>query len=143
MSWSTVSNAFFKSRKITPLTMPLSILKVDRSRYNTQTLDRIRLCFRMKPRFSDAFLVSHRIMQRQRMQNIYVLALETCDVAFKFSPLRLVSSFAMREPTSVSRVPICNQRLKKKINRAELLFLGCGVCMFGPCIVFICSAMLF
>ena len=27
------------------------------------------------------------------MQNIYVVALDTCDVALKFSPLRLVSSF--------------------------------------------------
>ena len=34
----------------------------------TQTFDRIRLCFRMKVRFSDAFLASHRINQRQRMQ---------------------------------------------------------------------------
>ena len=34
----------------------------------TQTFDKIRLCFRMKVRFSDAFLASHRINQRQRMQ---------------------------------------------------------------------------
>ena len=34
----------------------------------TQTFDRIRLCFRMKVRFSDAFLASHRINQRQRLQ---------------------------------------------------------------------------
>ena len=34
----------------------------------TPKLGRIRLRFGMKVRFSDAFLVSHRIMQRQRMQ---------------------------------------------------------------------------
>ena len=43
----------------------------------------------MKVRFSDAFLASHRINQRQRMQ----ILLHVSDVAFKFSPLRLVSSF--------------------------------------------------
>ena len=36
----------------------------------TQTFDRIRLCFRIKVRFSDAFLALHRINQRQRMQKI-------------------------------------------------------------------------
>ena len=123
--------------------MPLSILKVDRSRYNTQTLDRIRLCFRMKPRFSDAFLVSHRIMQRQRMQNIYVLALETCDVAFKFSPLRLVSSFAMREPTSVSRVPICNQRLKKNKPSRITVFRVWGLYVWSMyCFYLLCHVIL-
>ena len=30
----------------------------------------MRLCFKTKVRFSDALLVSHRIIQRQRMQNI-------------------------------------------------------------------------
>ena len=44
-------------------------------------------------RFLDAFLVSHRIMQDKESKNIHVAALDTCDVAFKFSPLRLVSSF--------------------------------------------------
>ena len=43
----------------------------------TQTFDRIRLCFRMKVRFSDAFLVSHIINQRQRMHWIYMLLLLT------------------------------------------------------------------
>ena len=51
----------------------------------TQTFDRIRLCFRMKVRFSDAFLASraHRINQRQECKNIHVIALDTCDVVFK------------------------------------------------------------
>ena len=50
----------------------------------------------MKVRFSDAFLASHRINQRQRVdkecKHIHVLGLVTC-LAFKFSPLCLVSSF--------------------------------------------------
>ena len=58
----------------------------------TQTLDRIRLSFTMKVRFSDAFLASHRIMQRHRMQK-YICCCSSCDVAFNFSPPRLVSSF--------------------------------------------------
>ena len=36
----------------------------------TQTLDRIRLSFTKKVRFSDVSLVSHRIMQRHRMQRV-------------------------------------------------------------------------
>ena len=47
----------------------------------------------MKVRFPDAFLASHRINQRQECKNIHVASLDTYDVAFKFSPLRLVSSF--------------------------------------------------
>ena len=53
----------------------------------------IRLCFRMKVRFSGTFLYHNRVIQRQRMQNIHVVALDMCEVAFKSSPLRLVSSF--------------------------------------------------
>ena len=34
----------------------------------TQKLDRMRLCFRIKVRFSDALLVSNKMIQRQRMQ---------------------------------------------------------------------------
>ena len=45
----------------------------------TKSLDRMRLCFKTKVRFSDVLLVSHRIIQRtitqykirQRMQNIF------------------------------------------------------------------------
>ena len=55
----------------------------------TQTFDRIRLF--QNERFSDAFLVSHGINQRQRCKNTHVVALDTCNVAF--SPLHLVSSF--------------------------------------------------
>ena len=46
----------------------------------------------MKVRYFDAFLVSHRIMQNKECNNIYVVALDTCDVAFKFSPPRLIDS---------------------------------------------------
>ena len=49
----------------------------------------------MKVRFSEAILASHPINQRQRMQKYIcaAAALDTCDEAFKFSNLRLVSSF--------------------------------------------------
>ena len=55
----------------------------------TPKLDRTRLCFRMKVRFSGALLVSHRIMQRQRMQK-YMLYLLLARMVWS---LRLVSSF--------------------------------------------------
>ena len=38
---------------------------------DSKTLDRMRLCFKTKVRFSDALLVLHIIIQRQRMQNIF------------------------------------------------------------------------
>ena len=51
-------------------------------------------CFRMKVRFSDPFLASHRINQRQRVdkecKHIHVLGLVKC-LAFKFSPLTSMS----------------------------------------------------
>ena len=48
----------------------------------------------MKVRFSDAFLASHRINQRQRMQKYTCCcSCRVSDVAFKFSPLCLMSSF--------------------------------------------------
>ena len=56
----------------------------------TQTLDRIRLCFRIKVRFSESFLALHRITQKERMQKSTFR--RSCH-ALKFSPLRLVSSF--------------------------------------------------
>ena len=46
----------------------------------------------MKVRFSDTFLASHRINQRDRMQK-YKCRCVSCNVALKFSPLLLVSSF--------------------------------------------------
>ena len=51
------------------------------------TFDRIRLYFRMKVRFSDSFLASHRINQRERMQK------HTCHCSWhtlKFSPRLLL-----------------------------------------------------
>ena len=56
----------------------------------TQIFERIRLCFRTKVRFSLAFLASHGINQKQRMQKY------TCRGSWhplKFPPLHLVSSF--------------------------------------------------
>ena len=52
----------------------------------------MRVCFRIKVKFSDVLLVSHRIIQRQSLQNILLLLfvrLTRGDVAFKFSPLPL------------------------------------------------------
>ena len=43
----------------------------------------------MKVRSSNAFLASH----RKECKNIHVVALDTCDVAFKLSTQHLVSSF--------------------------------------------------
>ena len=80
----------------------------------------------MKVRFSDAFLASCRINQRQRMQKYTCCCFwHVSDVTFKFSPLHLVSGFwllAVRafvlcnsflslasEPISVSILPTCDQ----------------------------------
>ena len=58
----------------------------------TQTFDRIRL-FQNESKVSDAFLASHRKLKDKERKNMHVLALHVSDVAFKFSPLRRVSSF--------------------------------------------------
>ena len=70
-----------------------------RSNNNTNIRRQNKTVLRMKVRFSDVFLASHRINQRQRVdkecKHIHVLGLDRC-LAFKLSPLYgllLVSSF--------------------------------------------------
>ena len=63
-----------------PLTISDSWWKSPTSRVTiiTQTLDRMRLCFRIKVRFSDASFVSHEIIHRQRMRK-YITCCSSSD----------------------------------------------------------------
>ena len=80
-------NRLLEALTLTSLESPIGRITII-----TQTFFRIRPCFRMKVRFSDAFLVSHRINHRQRMQKIYMLLLLTsvwCGVQVLISASRV------------------------------------------------------
>ena len=79
----------------------------------TQTLHRIRLCFRMKVRFSDAFLVSHSYNAKTKSAKIYMLLILTRDGAFKFSPLPLMSCYVIHFSVYLSQ---------REVERTDLAF---------------------
>ena len=85
----------------------------------------------MEVRFSDAFLASHRINQRLRVdkecKHIHVVGLDTC-LAFKFSPLCLILPLIQHSSPSEKKTPFAltqNSHAENMHNPHSVLYIFC------------------